>query len=357
VGSQELFERYLAATIPSEDSESSLEALLTGCAPPILNRVVRSRLGSLYTPADTADLSSEAMLELLSRLRSLRETSGTAANLPFDALAAGVAANTVHRFFARRFPERNRLRKRLRYVIETGARFSLWLGANGTAICGLARTSLFRKGPSRTGEEPLADAADIQRCLDRLRQHPLPADPLEPLVLDILRTLGRPIDLSRLTGLVAEITGSREPSWVTPSPGCDEEIPGLPPDPAPSVAIRMQLRERVERLWAEVLLLSVRHRNALLLSARATSGAAVWLVVDLGVASFREVAGALETTPQDLAELWNRLPLEDLEIAARLGLDRQQVINLRSTARERLVRRENPVAKRGSGPISEGNRR
>jgi hypothetical protein len=75
------------------------------------------------------------------------------------------------------------------------------------------------------------------------------------------------------------------------------------------------------------------------------------------VASFREVAGALETTPPDLAELWNRLPLEDLEIAARLGLDRQQVINLRSTARERLVRRENPVPKRGSGPISEGNRR
>ena len=169
--------------------------------------------------------------------------------------------------------------------------------------------------------------------------------------------MARPIDLSRLTALVAEITGSREPSWVTPSANCEEEIPGLPPDPAPSAAMRLELRQRVERLWTEVLLLSARHRNALLLSARAPSGAAVWLVVDLGVASFREVAGALETTPQELAELWNRLPLEDLEIAARLGLDRQQVINLRSTARERLARRENPAPKHASGPISKGNRR
>ena len=162
MGSQELFERYLAAAIPGDDSDGILEALLTNCAPPILNRVVRSRLGSLYTPADTADLSSEAMLELLSRLRSLRETSGTGSDLPFDALAAGVAANTVHRFFARRFPERNRLRKRLRYVMETSDRFRLWLGPNGTAICALARTSLFRRAASGTDKEVLADVADIQ---------------------------------------------------------------------------------------------------------------------------------------------------------------------------------------------------
>jgi len=360
VGSQELFEHYLAATLPGDDPDSLLETLLTDCAPPILNRVVRRRMGSLYSPGDAADLSSEAMLELLTRLRALREGSG-AWDLPFDALAAGVAANTVYRFLARRFPERNRLRKRLRYVIESNGRFRLWVGANGTAVCGLARKSLFRLRSSAAGHaegegESQADSADVQRCLERLANHPLPAEPLEALVLEILRTLGRPIDLSRLAGLVAEITGSREPSWVTPSPASEGEIPGLPPDPAPSAALRLELRQRVERLWPEVLLLSARHRTALLLSARAPSGAALWLVVDLGVVSFREVAAALEITPQQLAELWNRLPLEDREIAARLGVDRQQVINFRSTARERLARRENPSTKRGAGPISRGNR-
>jgi len=33
------------------------------------------------------------------------------------------------------------------------------------------------------------------------------------------------------------------------------------------------------------------------------------------------------------------LPLSDLDIAARLGLSRQQIINLRKSARQRLARR------------------
>jgi hypothetical protein len=103
----------------------------------------------------------------------------------------------------------------------------------------------------------------------------------------------------------------------------------------------MELRERVELLWSEVLLLSLRHRVALLLSARASSGAAIWLVVDLGVASFREVAASLDMTMEQLSELWNRVPLDDKEIGLRLGLERQQVINLRCTARQRLMRRDN----------------
>jgi len=343
VASQELFERYLAATIPDDDPASLLEILLTDHAQPILNRVVRSRLSSLYTPADAAELSSEAMLELLSRLRALRERRWTTGDLPFDALAAGVAANTVHRFFAQRFPERNRLRKRLRYVVETDKRFRLWLGANGTSVCGLAGS---------TGDEPLAGVADMERCLDRLRKRPFPAYPLATVVLEILRGLTRPTELTRLTAVAADLLGTREPSWISPSAGGEEEAEELPADPEPSVAMRMELRERLEYMWREVLHLPARHRSALLLSARAPSGAAVGLVVDLGIASFREVAGTLEMTVEELAELWNRLPLEDSEIAARLGLERQQVINLRCTARERLERRAGPRSK----PINGDNR-
>jgi hypothetical protein len=40
-----------------------------------------------------------------------------------------------------------------------------------------------------------------------------------------------------------------------------------------------------------------------------------------------------------LASLWNDLPIEDVEIAEHLGVTRQQVINLRKVARERLARR------------------
>jgi hypothetical protein len=44
-------------------------------------------------------------------------------------------------------------------------------------------------------------------------------------------------------------------------------------------------------------------------------------------------------TDEELTEIWNALPLDDVAIAAHLGVTRQQVINLRKSARERLVRR------------------
>ncbi len=48
----------------------------------------------------------------------------------------------------------------------------------------------------------------------------------------------------------------------------------------------------------------------------------------------------------ELATLWQELPLEDARIAVILDVTRQQVINLRRTARERLQCR---MRKRKSG--------
>ena len=69
VGSQKLFERYLAASTSGEDPDAILDTLLVDYAQSVLKRVVRSRLSSLYTPQDAAELASEAMVELLGRLR------------------------------------------------------------------------------------------------------------------------------------------------------------------------------------------------------------------------------------------------------------------------------------------------
>ncbi|HEY6546325.1 MAG TPA: helix-turn-helix domain-containing protein, partial [Vicinamibacteria bacterium] len=62
----------------------------------------------------------------------------------------------------------------------------------------------------------------------------------------------------------------------------------------------------------------------------------------------RQIARALELPEIELAELWNRLPLDDHQLAERLGCSRQQVINLRSAARKRLTRRLE--APRDGGP-------
>ncbi len=60
---------------------------------------------------------------------------------------------------------------------------------------------------------------------------------------------------------------------------------------------------------------------------------------ELSVATLREIAETLEIPPEQFAELWLQLPLDDATIAGLLDLTQQQVINLRKSARERLARR------------------
>ncbi|MFI5179332.1 MAG: hypothetical protein ACHQO8_12240, partial [Vicinamibacterales bacterium] len=61
-----------------------------------------------------------------------------------------------------------------------------------------------------------------------------------------------------------------------------------------------------------------------------------------GIATIRQIAEVLDIPALDLAALWSELPLDDTRIGARLKLTRQQVINLRKSARERLSRRMAP---------------
>lgn len=70
----------------------------------------------------------------------------------------------------------------------------------------------------------------------------------------------------------------------------------------------------------------------------------LWVFPMSGVASLREIAMVLEIAPEELAALWQELPLDDATIARRLACTRQQVINLRISARKRLANRL------GSGP-------
>src|SRR5262249_48099724 len=110
----------------------------------------------------------------------------------------------------------------------------------------------------------------------------------------------------------------------------------------------------LERLWKEVCGLPALQRSALPLNLPDTEGARVIAFIPhLGIASKQEI-GELEGIPyEEFTEVWNNLPLDDASVAERFGLTRQQVINLRKTARERLTRRMAALEK---NPLAEGNR-
>jgi hypothetical protein len=97
-------------------------------------------------------------------------------------------------------------------------------------------------------------------------------------------------------------------------------------------------------LWEEICQLPVRQRMALLLNLKDDQGGGVAALLPItGIASLRQIASALEMLDEDFAHLWPRLPLDDASIAGLLSITRQQVINLRKCARERLARKMRAV--------------
>jgi DNA-directed RNA polymerase specialized sigma24 family protein len=125
----------------------------------------------------------------------------------------------------------------------------------------------------------------------------------------------------------------RRPAPVESAP--EERI-----DETESIESSLIYRSALLAVWREIDLLPARQRIALLLGLRDENGSAITsLLILLRIATFDQLAAAVELSPAELAAIWDQLPLPDMVIAERLDLNRQQVINLRKSARDRLGRR------------------
>jgi hypothetical protein len=157
------------------------------------------------------------------------------------------------------------------------------------------------------------------------------------LLKNVFEILKHPLFFDDLISLMIDMVGLREQRAVQDSETATlEQIK----DQKGNIVIEVEQRFYLKKVWNEMNALPLRQRIALLLSMRDHDGNSVlYLLPVTGTASIHKIAECLQYPAGVLANLWEKLPLEDNEIALRLGVTRQQVINLRRSARERLVRR------------------
>lgn len=123
-------------------------------------------------------------------------------------------------------------------------------------------------------------------------------------------------------------------------PERQQAVPLERADETASVESSLVYRSALLEVWREIELLPPRQRVALLLGLRDENGSAIAsLLILLRIATFDQLAAAVELSREELAAIWDQLPLPDQAIAEQLDLTRQQVINLRKSARDRLGRR------------------
>jgi RNA polymerase sigma factor (sigma-70 family) len=342
-----LLRAFLQEPIEAE-SNHLLEKLLCEHAQPLVKQIIWAKLRLYPRRADdhrelqdSEDISHEVTLQLLKRLREFKANRAVEEFSDFRGYVAVIAYNACYRYLRQKYPERYRLKSKLRYILTHQKGFALWESDHQEWLCGLSVWRHQKK--SFTIKEPLRQLRDSPQVMElaRLSQKNPQPNSVVHLLAAIFNWLGKPIELEELVNIVAGLNEIKEP--IAPADSEGENLVDPREDDAgllARLAIRQEQHMYLRRLWAEICDLPLEQRTALLLSLRNKQGDdMITLLADVRVASLRQIAEALAIPAEALAQLWNALPLDDATIAIRLGVTRQQVINLRQSARRRLLRR------------------
>jgi RNA polymerase sigma factor (sigma-70 family) len=325
-----------------------LEKLLCEHALPLVKQIIRAKL-RLYPRGaddhrelqDSEDISNEVTLQLIKRLREFKANRAGEDFNDFRGYVAVIAYNACYGYLRQKYPERYRLKNKLRYILTHQKGFALWEGDHQEWLCGLSVWRHQKK--SFSIKEPLHQLRDRPQVMELAvlsRENSQPNSVVH-LLAAIFNWLGKPVELEELVNIVMGLNEIKEP--VAPADDDGENIVDLregDTDLPARLATRQEQHMYLQRLWAEICELPLEQRTSLLLSLRNKQGDdIITLLAHLRVASLRQIAEALALSAEELAQLWNALPLDDATIAARLGVTRQQVITLRQSARRRLLRR------------------
>jgi DNA-directed RNA polymerase specialized sigma24 family protein len=315
------------------DEAAALEHLICERAQPVARQVLRAKLrvgvsaGSDISEDQATDLLNEITLRLLQRLRSLQANADEKGIANFRGYVAVTAYHACDGYLRKKYPRRYSLKNQTRYILTHRAGLAVWESSEGDILCGAVawKDDELALSPSELQQR----ARNTQSLVNGSENLSVP-----DLVAAICDGAGGPLRLDDLVSLIADLRGIKDVPAATTA-GEDEYS-----SEDAQLDSRMDQRGHLERLWGEIRELPLRQRVALLMSLRDTNGRAILALLPLiQIASIRQIAETLAMPAEKLAALWNQLPLSDAAIAESLGVTRQQVVNLRKCARERLWRR------------------
>jgi DNA-directed RNA polymerase specialized sigma24 family protein len=311
-----------------EEQKLLMERLFSTQIEPLVKQTIRVKFRSvLATKHDEEDVFSETLLKLWKQLLKWVQSPEQMEVSDFSAYVAATTVNCCKEYFRSKVPRRWHLRNRLRYLLSHSRDFAIWQSKTGESVAG------FSDWKDRDPVKPEDPAKSMQ-------QFEIARAKLFEIVRQVFRRSSGPLTLDDLLAIVIAHPGIRE-QFQDLQMQADKEVDSLA-DPRSHLHTRKKLY--LERLWSEICGLPAKQRVALLLNLRDREGRdAIAAFPATGIASISQIAVALEMAKEELAQLWNDLPLDDARIAHRLQLTRQQVINLRKSARERLTNRMKKV--------------
>ena len=282
------------------------------------------------------EIYNDIQLRLLKRLHALKQDPARNQIVNLRGYVATVTRNMCDEYLRHRYPLRRSLKDRVRRHLLSHTEFVLWEDTEHNWLAGL---SAWRDVSGAMKDELCTLNGELKEQL-RIQWQTVDVQGLQlhDLLITIFDVAHAPLAFDELTELIAEFWGIEDhPAEPLTENTC---VPRTEQLSAINPAAIIEKRESLQLLWREICQLPRRQRVALLLNLRNPHGInIITLLPATGIATFEQIAQTLEIPTIEFEQLWTDLPLDDLHIATYLGATRQQVINLRKTARERLVKR------------------
>ena len=341
----ELLQPFLSARTEEED-DVTLSALLEIANPIVLNVLRRKIL--LFQPQSELrdDLNSSVIMRLIEVLRKCKQSyekgDEKVVIRHFPALCQMVTTNIVNEHLRQKYPRRASLQNQLLYLLREAKDasstplFALWRDVE-EQLCGL-RVWEGRKLVITPRHRLLSEDCE------RAKQQALKGEnashlPLQRVVEAIFGWLAAPATFDALVGATARWRGVEDRADLSLSMPSSEEGEAVfePAAVELSPEERTVLNEHLRQIWESITELPPKHRAALLLNLCDAQGRGVLgFFPSLGIASFHEIAAALEMEARVFAELWPQLPMDDREIARVYACEASVIPVWRSRARARL---------------------
>lgn len=338
----------------SDEAESQLllSELVLKQGKPVIKRILyrfyTKELRGRAQLRDIDDICGDVLLLLVKRLHDLKADPEAKLINNFRSYIAAITYNVCYDYLRRKHPKRWRLKNKVRYLLSTCEELALWATGEDKRLCGLAAWREQKRRKSAIyGEQLLSSVTESFEAAGLLNGD-VRSLPSAELLSHIFRLVDAPLEFDDLVSLVAELWGDLE---YTEQIEADLPGPSIPfeqiLDPRPGVETELEDRVCLKLIWAEICQLPLPQRVALLLSIRDSQGRSVLALFQItNTASMRQLAEVLALTAESFAQMWNDLPFSDATIAQHLGATRQQVVNLRLSARKRLARRMREPRKR-----------
>lgn len=282
---------------------------------------------------DAEDIVGDTIFALIQRLHDIREGS-VRIDSSFLHYVTGIADNVLHLYWRRHAPKRYRLRNQILYLLRHGDTYGFAIWESDTSAERLCGFTCWRGRQWRATERYLKWCSDPLVVRTLLSHHNDPTQvSLRELIHHVFRWINSPVKLDDLVNGIAQLLGVVDDA---PSPDNDEDGRG---DGSNDVLKKLERREIYQEIWSGIGLLPLQQRRALLLRLEQDE---LMMFVEYGIATLEAVAKLLDMPWEQFWEVYKQLPLKDKQIADYIGLPpaaQQKVINLRKSARERIMRR------------------